>query len=58
VLRSDFQRRAGVQYNSGLVNYLTVTDAERTFLNNQLALAEATSSQQGASIHRGRVSRM
>jgi multidrug efflux system outer membrane protein len=47
----DYRRLADVQYNSGLVDYLTVIDAERTLLSNQLSLAEATSSRASASIH-------
>jgi multidrug efflux system outer membrane protein len=47
----NYRRLAGVQYTNGLVDYLTVIDAERTLLANQLALAQATSSQMSASIH-------
>jgi multidrug efflux system outer membrane protein len=47
----NYQRLAEVQYRSGLVDYLTVIDAERTLLTNQLALAQATSFQMSASIH-------
>jgi multidrug efflux system outer membrane protein len=47
----DYRRLASVQYNSGLVDYLTVIDAERTLLSNELSLAEATSSLESASIH-------
>jgi multidrug efflux system outer membrane protein len=47
----NYLRLALVQYRTGLVDYLTVTDAERTLLTNQLALAQATSFQMSASIH-------
>ncbi len=47
----NYRRLAQVQYTNGLVDYLTVIDAERTLLANQLALAQATSSQMSASIH-------
>ena len=46
-----YRRLAEVQYANGLVDYLTVLDAERTLLANQLALAEATNFQMSASIH-------
>ena len=39
---ADYRRLAEVQYTNGLVDYLTVIDAERTLLANQLALAQAT----------------
>jgi outer membrane protein, multidrug efflux system len=42
---------AQVQYNTGLVDYLTVIDAERTLLANQLSLAQTLNLRQGASIH-------
>jgi multidrug efflux system outer membrane protein len=42
---------AQVQYRNGLVDYLVVTDAERTLLGNQLSLAQAVNLQLGASIH-------
>ena len=42
---------ARVQNNIGLVDYLTVIDAERTLLANQLALAQNVNLQVGASIH-------
>jgi multidrug efflux system outer membrane protein len=47
---ADYRRLAEVQYTNGLVDYLTVIDAERTLLANQLALAQATRLQMGASI--------
>jgi multidrug efflux system outer membrane protein len=47
----NYLRLAQVQYRNGLIDYLTVIDAERTLLANQLALAQATSLQMGASIH-------
>jgi multidrug efflux system outer membrane protein len=47
----NYRRLAEVQYTSGLVDYLTVIDAERTLLANQLALAQAASFQMSASIH-------
>jgi outer membrane protein, multidrug efflux system len=47
----NYRRLAEVQYTNGLVDYLTVIDAERTLLANQLALAEATDFQMSASIH-------
>jgi multidrug efflux system outer membrane protein len=47
----DYRRLADVQYQNGLVDYLIVIDAERTLLTNQLALAQANSSQMNASIH-------
>jgi multidrug efflux system outer membrane protein len=46
----DYRRLAGVQYQNGLVDYLTVIDAERTLLSNELALAQATNLQMAASI--------
>jgi multidrug efflux system outer membrane protein len=47
----NYRRLAQVQYTNGLVDYLTVIDAERTLLANQLALAQATNFQMSASIH-------
>jgi outer membrane protein, multidrug efflux system len=47
----NYRRLAEVQYTNGLVDYLTVIDAERTLLANQLALAQATDFQMSASIH-------
>jgi outer membrane protein, multidrug efflux system len=47
----EYLRMAQVQYKIGLVDYLTVIDAERTLLTNQLALAENVNLQVGASIH-------
>jgi outer membrane protein, multidrug efflux system len=46
-----YRRLADVQYTNGLVDYLTVIDAERTLLANQPALAQATDLQMSASIH-------
>jgi outer membrane protein, multidrug efflux system len=47
----EYLRMAQVQYNIGLVDYLTVIDAERTLLTNQLTLAQNVNSQVAASIH-------
>jgi multidrug efflux system outer membrane protein len=47
----NYLHLAQVQYSTGLVDYLTVVDAERTLLANQLSLAQTLSLQQGASIH-------
>jgi len=47
----EYLRLAQTQYRIGLVDYLTVTDAERTLLANQLRLAQNTNLQVGASIH-------
>ena len=47
----EYLRVAQVQYRLGLVDYLTVTDAERTLLANQLTLAQNVNLQVGASIH-------
>jgi multidrug efflux system outer membrane protein len=47
----NYRRLAEVQYTNGLVDYLTVIDAERTLLASQLALAQATDFQMSASIH-------
>jgi multidrug efflux system outer membrane protein len=47
----DYLRMAEVQYKIGLVDYLTVIDAERTLLANQLTLAQSASLQVAASIH-------
>jgi multidrug efflux system outer membrane protein len=47
----NYLRLAEVQYRSGLVDYLTVVDAERTLLANQLALAQSLNSQMAASVH-------
>jgi len=46
----DYLRFAQVQYKIGLVDYLTVIDAERTLLTNQLTLAENVNLHLGASI--------
>jgi multidrug efflux system outer membrane protein len=42
---------ANAQFKFGLVDYLIVTDAERTLLSNQLSLAQAVNLQMAASIH-------
>jgi multidrug efflux system outer membrane protein len=47
----DYVRIARVQYKQGLVNYLTVTDAQRTLLANQLTLAQDINQQMAAGIH-------
>jgi len=47
----NYLRLAQVQYRNGLIDYLTVIDAERTLLANQLAFSEAINQQVGASIH-------
>jgi multidrug efflux system outer membrane protein len=47
----EYLRLAEAQFRIGLVDYLTVTDAERTLLSNQLLLAQNVSVQVGASIH-------
>jgi outer membrane protein, multidrug efflux system len=47
----NYLRLAKVQYRIGLVDYLTVVDAERTLLSNQLALAQSLNAQMSASIH-------
>jgi multidrug efflux system outer membrane protein len=46
-----YLRVAQAQFRTGLVDYLTVIDAERTLLSNQLALAQAKTSQMNASVH-------
>ena len=46
----DYLRFAQVQYKIGLVDYLTVIDAERTLLTNQLTLAQNVNLHVGASI--------
>jgi multidrug efflux system outer membrane protein len=46
----NYLRAAQVQYQNGLVDYLIVTDAERTLLANQLSLAQAVNLQLIASI--------
>jgi multidrug efflux system outer membrane protein len=46
-----YLRLAQVQYRNGLVDYLTVIDAERTLLANQLAFSQAINQQMSASIH-------
>jgi outer membrane protein, multidrug efflux system len=47
----EYHRLAQVQFKQGLVDYLTVIDAERTLLGNQLSLAQTVNLQMGASIH-------
>jgi len=47
----DYLRLAQAQYHNGLIDYLTVIDAERTLLANQLTLAQGTNHQMSASIH-------
>jgi len=47
----EYLRVAHVQYKIGLVDYLTVIDAERTLLANRLAFAQNVNLQVGASIH-------
>ncbi|HEY2153226.1 MAG TPA: efflux transporter outer membrane subunit [Vicinamibacterales bacterium] len=47
----EYLRLAQVQYQDGLVDYLTVVDAERTLLANQLAFTQALNLQMSASIH-------
>ena len=46
-----YLRVAQAQFRNGLVDYLTVTDAERTLLANQLALAQTSTSRMNASVH-------
>jgi multidrug efflux system outer membrane protein len=46
-----YLRVAQVQFRNGLVDYLTVIDAERTLLADQLALAQARTMQMTASAH-------
>jgi outer membrane protein, multidrug efflux system len=46
-----YLRLAQTQYLNGLVDYLTVIDAERTLLSNQLSLAQAVFAQMSASVH-------
>jgi multidrug efflux system outer membrane protein len=47
----NYLRLAQVQYRNGLIDYLTVIDAERTLLANQLAFSQAINQQMSASIH-------
>ncbi len=47
----NYLRLAQAQYRNGLIDYLTVIDAERTLLANQLAQTQAISQQMSASIH-------
>ena len=47
----EYLRMAQTQYKLGLVDYLTVIDAERTLLTNQLTLAQTVNLQVGAHIH-------
>jgi len=46
----DYLQHAKSEYTSGLVDYLTVVDAERTLLSNQLLLSQTVNLQVGASI--------
>jgi outer membrane protein TolC len=47
----SYLRAANVQYRSGLVDYLTVIDAERTLLANKISLTQALTGQMTASVH-------
>ncbi len=47
----NYVTTARAQYKQGLVNYLIVTDAERTLLANQLTLSQDVNSQMAASVH-------
>ena len=47
----NYVRVAQVQFRNGLVDYLTVIDAERTLLNNQVSLAQALTGQMTGSVH-------
>jgi multidrug efflux system outer membrane protein len=47
----EYLRLARAQFRIGLVDYLTVIDAERTLLANQLLLAQTANLQIGSSIH-------
>jgi outer membrane protein, multidrug efflux system len=47
----EYHRLAQVQFKQGLVGYVTVIDAERTLLANQLSLAQTVNLQMAASIH-------
>jgi outer membrane protein, multidrug efflux system len=47
----EYLRLAQAQFRIGLVDYLTVIDAERTLLANQLLLAQTANFQIGSSIH-------
>jgi multidrug efflux system outer membrane protein len=47
----NYLRLSQVQYRNGLVDYLTVVDAERTLLTNELAFTQALNLQMAASIH-------
>jgi multidrug efflux system outer membrane protein len=51
IASQEYLRLAQVQYNIGLVDYLTVIDAERTLLANQLSLTQNVNLHVGASIH-------
>jgi outer membrane protein TolC len=46
----NYLRLAQVQYRTGLVDYPTAIDAERTLLAKQLSLAQNVNFQLGASI--------
>jgi multidrug efflux system outer membrane protein len=47
----EYLRLALAQFRIGLVDYLTVTDAERTLLGNQLTYVQNVNLQVGSSIH-------
>jgi len=47
----EYLRLALAQFRIGLVDYLTVTDAERTLLSNQLSLAQNVNFQVSSSVH-------
>jgi len=47
----NYLRLAQVQYRNGLIDYLTVIDAERTLLANQLAFSQTINLQMSASLH-------
>src|SRR5439155_21696496 len=47
----NYLNAAQAQYKQGLVNYLIVTDAQRTLLANQLTLAQNINQPMAASIH-------
>ena len=42
---SEYLRLSNIQYNNGIINYLTVIDAERTLLTNQLTAAQVLNNQ-------------
>ncbi|HUO10228.1 MAG TPA: efflux transporter outer membrane subunit [Phycisphaerae bacterium] len=39
---SEYLRLSNIQFKNGIINYLTVIDAERTLLNNQLTAAQVS----------------